>query len=163
MSTLAFPKPLPRGPKPPRPIQRHVRLSRSGKSLRAHEEAEADKLMSRIVRVTIGRCQSCGSTDRWLLQWAHGFPRGAYPGVRFDVENAWVLCDIHHRKYTRQPEAWDRFMRSTRSVSGYAQLRERALRNARVDLGALLVSLRAEAERLGIETDEGWKAWRAGA
>lgn len=129
--------------------------------------AEANDLWAALVRaggayVDRGRSQirsggSCVDRGRphihGALQAAHGFPKGAYPAVRYDLANGFCLCASAHRYYTTRFEEWRGIMQDLLGPAAFAALRERALAGKALglpDMERILGDLRAEAAERGI-------------
>lgn len=132
------------------------------KPLKAYirERDECDRLMGRLVKVKHGACQACGSPDRSKLQWAHGLSR-RYRSVRYDWANSFSLCSACHLRYTHNPIAWTEWMLAKLGANEYAALGQRAKIKTRWD-STLVAGLRAQADALGVLTNEGWKNWQEG-
>lgn len=146
-------------PAPPKPRAR-IRTRPKGGTWKA-DRLECDKLMARIVKFEHPACMNCHRTDRYRLQWAHGFSR-KYNATRYDVENSFVLCDACHMVFTYNPIAWTAWMRLRLGPEKYEALERRAQLMVRFD-PRILLGLRGRAEELGVATDEGWRAWQEAA
>jgi hypothetical protein len=104
---------------------------------------QADKLCGAIVRAR-GACEAEGEHSG-PLQWCHGFPR-TYRAVRWDLRNGFCLCKKHHFFYTNRPEEWRLWMLNRMGAMGYEEVRAKALAMAKVDMPALVASLKEQAK-----------------
>lgn len=81
-----------------------------------------DKLAGDLVRGR-GKCERCGRTDR--LQWAHIVSRRA-KRIRWDLDNAFCLCQNCHFMFTNNPEKWPLFVDQLLGEGKYMELHRRA-------------------------------------
>lgn len=154
-----LPKPEPRGPKPRKRIARGQRPRRVRATKWAADREECDTLCGRITKVERGgRCENCGTTRRKALQWAHGFSR-RYMSTRYDSENVFSLCAGCHKTFTHNQIAWSAWMRSSLGEARYQALEIRAQLLVRFE-PMLVIGFRARAEKLGVLTEDGWRAWQ---
>lgn len=105
---------------------------------------ECDALFSRIVRQE-GRCASRRlARHGGVLQCAHGISR-AYKATRWDLRNAWCLCQACHMYFTHHPLEWDLWLHETWGEELYAEMRALALTHRKPDVRELVVELRTAA------------------
>ena len=104
---------------------------------------KATKLHSELVRAR-GECQSCGSVEH--LQCAHIISR-RYSNTRTRLDNALCLCAKCHLHYTEWPLSFTAFVVETVGADKYNELRQAALRSAKVDWPAELERLRSVAHQ----------------
>lgn len=80
------------------PIKRKVRVR--AVSTRAKTIKKLDALVRQIVLKRDGeRCRKCGAASRghgFAIQAAHIYGKGAYPSLRFKIENVLTLCQPCH-------------------------------------------------------------------
>lgn len=108
------------------------------KPARQNWSAQCDAVFGRLVRAP-GRCVECGST--YNIQCAHGLSR-RYRATRWDLGNAFPLCQKCHMFYTYRPLEWDAWLLDHWGRELYDELKCRALLGAKVDLKAKLAELR---------------------
>lgn len=148
----ALPKPAPREREPRRPIKRTKRPRRQRKSTPAQLAREADKLWSLVVRSVSPACEAWAiQPPRCLgsIQAAHGFSR-RYRNTRWLPINGFRLCAAHHTYFTWRALEWDDWLRKNWGQEVYNDLRLKALRAFKPDVGAALEALRREAIARGI-------------
>ncbi len=105
---------------------------------------ECDRLFSQIVRRK-GFCVSRRSARHGgVLQCAHGFSRG-YHAVRWDVRNAWCLCQACHMYFTHHPLEWDLWLQETWGEELYDEMRALALTHRKPDVRELVLVLREQS------------------
>lgn len=104
----APPKPERRGRKAPKPIARRKRPARVRQTARGRDKQSLKELFSRVIRKRDPVCVIQGCVGRPLSSHdaCHLLPKGAYPSMEFDTENAVGGCRSCHSWYTNHPTAW---------------------------------------------------------
>lgn len=100
-----------------------------------------DTLFSKIIR-SKGRCKNCGTDQR--LQCAHLISR-RYHQVRWDLNNATILCASCHLKYTYDPLGWEVFIEKSFGKKLYEELKYKARQYGKIDHKALYEELTKKA------------------
>jgi hypothetical protein len=145
----ALPKPVRRGPKPPRRIRRTKRPNPFKEYLSL--EKLCDDTFALIVRIRgANRCKLCrrgGDT-----QCAHLISR-RYHQCRHNFDNAWCLCRSCHARWTHDPLGWDDLMERTFGAVEWGRRKQLAQVQTRPDYSAMRLPLRllllAEANAAG--------------
>lgn len=148
MRTLRFPKPEKRGPKPPKPLARRSKriTNKLPAALGDHRERVkyANDLWRDLIRAKEPRgiCPNC--YQRPWHDAAHGFVKGSYFNVRFDLDNGIPLCRVCHRSVDSNHEAktslWTRYIGAER----YEKLRLRAISRGKVEMSLVILLLEQE-------------------
>ena len=99
---------------------------------KSHAIRRADKVVGDFVKARDKVCQAEGE-HKGPLQWAHIVSR-RYRAIRWDANNAVVLCAGHHMGFTGNPLKWDEWVEKRIGVEAYAELKRRALHDALPDL-----------------------------
>lgn len=93
-----------------------------------------------------GKCQWC-QNKRWL-QWSHIHPRGKYPWLRWDPDNAVALCSgCHLFKWHRDPYAAERWIRTFLGEAKRDMLAQRSMVKVLVDYNETKHALETEIAR----------------
>lgn len=111
-----------------------------------HARKEADELFARYVKKRDGYCQvkSCGTPAD--LQCAHIVSR-RYFAKRWTEDGAVALCIYHHKLYTENPLAWDRWcIEWFGSLDAYQTFKFDAEMGGMPDLALVIEELRAKLE-----------------
>ena len=149
-------KPSKRGPKPRKRIQSKGRKrtpTRRKRQLSLKKECAV--LWSRWVK-RADRCQFLGApigNEMHMqcangLQAMHGFPKGAYPGVRYAVWNGFAGCGRVHSYYSwREPE-WQNFLRSQWGHELYEKRLAEAMLTRKYDLEQVAETFKAALSRV---------------
>jgi hypothetical protein len=106
--------------------------------------AERDTRMAVLARDG-GKCRRCGVEGN-SLDWAHIRSRGA-PYIRYDLDNAMILCRKCHMWFTTEPKAWARFVADEFGIDHMNMLGRREIaaerKGGHVDLAAVIHAARA--------------------
>jgi hypothetical protein len=144
----------------PRKVRVSIRTRPKGGTWKADRD-EADKLMARVVKAEHPSCMACGTTDRRSLQWSHGISRGRL-NTRYDFVNSFVHCSRCHLRFTRDSAGFTAWLIERLGRVVYEGLYWRSRLRTRFDPN-IVVYLRGRAAELGVDSDEGWRAWLEGA
>ncbi len=163
----ALPKPLPRGPKPRKPISRGKRPKGSRTSNHRKERKAKGKdcaaAWSLFIRTRAGfRCELLGHDfDGYfhgkcggVLQGMHAFPKGAYPHVKYAVWNGFSGCKGIHRYLTNREVTWHRWLRKQWGEALYEERYRQALMQGTHDFPEILRALRSALAALPAGTAE---------
>jgi len=71
----------------------------------------------------------------------HIFTKGAYPAIRFDIDNGICLCRGCHWKVRRKQEEFRDFLIQYRGHDYYEALKTRAMLHKKVDYAMALIIL----------------------
>lgn len=89
-----------------------------------------------------GICPRC-FTRRWH-DAAHCFTKGAYPGMRFDLDNGAPLCRACHRRVDSDHQAKVLFFYHYLGAERYARLELMSQARGKTDVALVILQLRAE-------------------
>jgi hypothetical protein len=148
----ALPKPAHRV-RAPRPIRRGA-SPRIRKGSKAGDYRARIKYANDLWRRLIYAKEPCGACPRcFARQWhdaAHCWTKGAYPALRFEIDNGAPLCRACHRRIDSDHQAKEDFFRRYIGPVRYEALRLRALARSKADL-ALTIMFLEQATRRGTD------------
>ena len=110
----------------------------------SHAKAESARLWSRLVRT--GQCdladwhRSLGVKCGGPICGCHGFGKGAYPSVRYELWNGFSGCSGINVWTEDHPLEWDDYLRATWGPL-YEERRQLALAVRKYDLGEAIATL----------------------
>ena len=140
-----------------RHIQRRSRHRSRRKGARANLKREAERLCALITKHN-ARCRFAGMevggklhVCKGPLQAMHGYPKRAYPAVRYDLRNLWAGCAGAHSYFTYRGEMWGQFIADEWGEDLTREMRNLALLNTKLDMAEVVERLRDEAKARGIE------------
>lgn len=91
---------------------------------RQRQRRQLDELFARKVKERDGwTCRLCHS--RQSPQCAHLLSR-MYAATRWDLDNAWTLCQRCHYRWTKRPAEWTMLLENKLGRDEYERLRARA-------------------------------------
>jgi hypothetical protein len=148
---VRFPKPEKRGRKPRQRIARGSRPRfRLAIRFGTHREKVkfADNIWREIIRAKerAGICPCC-LKRRWA-HCAHGWPKGYYPWMRFEVDNGIPLCWPCHRRVDADAHAKEELWRRYIGTERYERLKLMAQVHSKLDMDLVIMSLEAERGNL---------------
>ena len=150
--------------RPTRPLDVAIRLSALRKKLNppTHRQlvVTADRLWRFLVyaKEPLGICPRCGI--RWWHDAAHGFPKGPYPWLRFEIDNGLPLCRACHTRVDSDFHAKVTLWKRMVTPEAWARLELRAQAHCKTDVALTIVYLRQEYQRSGLPLPKGGEGAR---
>jgi len=145
---LRYPKPERRGPKAKKPIPRRSLSPKMVKrlfNLQSYRSRvkQANELWRQAIyaksQSPTKLCLRCGI--RPFADAAHCFTKGAYPHLRFDLDNGLPCCRPCHRRIDSDHFAKEQLFRAVLGDARYEALKLRAQSKAKLDMALVLVAL----------------------
>ena len=139
--TSPQPKPAHRERAAPKAIPRRVNVRRIGAGTHSQKVRKANLLWRDLIRAKepYGLCPRC-----LLRPWhdaAHFFTKGAYPAMRFELDNGAPICRACHRRIDSDHEAKLEFAQRYLGPERYEALRLRAIGRGKCDVDLTIMYL----------------------
>jgi 5-methylcytosine-specific restriction endonuclease McrA len=101
----------------------------------------ADSIWRELIRrkEPSGLCPNC--LKREWSDAAHGWPKGYYPALRFEIDNGIPLCRPCHRRVDTDAHAKEQLWRRYIGDEAYDRLKLMAQARSRVDVGLTILYL----------------------
>lgn len=163
---MTLPKPTPREPAAPKPIPRRAvdrrarrakrrakvaRLPRIGGGTHGQKVRKANELWRHLIyaKEPSGICPRC-KVRRWH-DAAHFFTKGAYPAMRFELDNAAPVCRVCHRRIDSDHKAKLDFALAYLGAERYARLELMSQGRGKCDMDLTILFL--QNAQLKLERD----------
>lgn len=100
-----------------------------------------------------GVCPRCGA--RWWHDAAHGWAKGPYPGLRFEIDNGLPLCRACHTRVDSDHQAKEELWRRSIGHEAYDRLALRSQAHCKTDVQLTIIYLTQEYDRRGLPLPKG--------
>ena len=142
------PKPSRRAPRQPRPIPRRARVRKIGAGTHAQQVRKANILWRDLIRAKEPSCLCPRCLKRCWHDAAHIFTKGAYPAMRFELDNGAPLCRPCHRRIDSDHMAKLEFALRYLGLERYARLALMSQGRGKCDMPLALMYLQQQTARI---------------